>query len=156
MTTYEIVSLIVSLVAVVIALVSLVRTRKVASQQIELERVTAELSAKQLDILNAEEKSLSKAQIDVELEGFDSDYHFIITNVGGAEARNVTFKIEGEENPLIESEYQDKIPIPSLRPGKSIQLIAALDIGSSSKYNAVVSWQDPDGSAQHDEFFLAL
>jgi len=143
-------------VALVIAAISLTRTRKVASQQIELERITAELSAKQLEMLQAREAALSKAQIDVDLEGYGSDYNFIISNVGGAEARNVTFKIEGEDDPVVSSEYKDKIPIPSLRPGKSVQLMAALHSGSTFKYKVLVSWQNPDASTEQDEFFLTV
>ena len=47
LTNYEIMSVSVSLLATVVAVVSLVRTRKISAQQIELERITADLSKKE-------------------------------------------------------------------------------------------------------------
>lgn len=103
MTLFESLTLSISLVAVVISVVSLVRTRRTASQQLELEKITADLSAKQLQFLEAEEKMLSKAQIDAELEEYGTDYKLIITNVGGSVAYDVLFVIEGD-SPILNGE----------------------------------------------------
>ncbi|WP_206194425.1 hypothetical protein [Shewanella polaris] len=56
MSKFEIISALVSLIAIVISSVSLVRTRKLAKEQLELERVTAKLSQLQIENL-AEEKA---------------------------------------------------------------------------------------------------
>ena len=153
MTLYEYFILLISVLAIVISAVSLIRTRRIASQQLELERITAELSAKQLQFLEAEETALSKAKIDVELEGYGSDYNLIVTNVGGAVARDVSFSIEGE-SPVLDGEYKEKFPIRELRSGKSVSLCAALSMGSPSQYNVLVHWKNPDDSEEQDEILI--
>jgi len=137
-----------------IAVISLARTHKVAERQLELQRIAADLSAKQLEILNAEESALSKAQIDVELERYEAGYRFVIRNVGGSEARDVNVAIEGG-NPVVESEYRNKIPITVLRPGKSVELLAARASRSADRYNVLVRWKNPDGSQEKDEQFVS-
>ena len=156
MTGYEIFSLIVSSLAILVAVVSLVRTRKIAAQQIELEKITAELSKKQLDILTSEELARSKAYIDVELEDFGNTHKFIVTNKGGAEATNVNFSIPGDGSPLVANEYTKKIPIKSLKPEKSVTLIAAISMGSPHEFNVFVSWNNPDGSQQNEKYLVSL
>ena len=52
--------IIISLLALLISVVVLVRSRTFNQQQIDLQRVVSDLAQKQLDILNAEEK---KSQI---------------------------------------------------------------------------------------------
>lgn len=150
---YEYFTLLISLLAIVISALSLIRTRRTASQQLELEKITAELSAKQLKFLKAEESEHSKAKIEVELEGYGSDYNLIVTNVGGAVARDVSFVIEGE-SPVLDGEYKEKFPIRELRPGKSVSLCAALSMGSPSQYNVLVHWKNPDDSEEQDEILI--
>ncbi|MEJ1465004.1 MAG: hypothetical protein RPU15_17310 [Candidatus Sedimenticola sp. (ex Thyasira tokunagai)] len=158
MTGFEILSLLVSILAVAIAAISLVRTRRIAAKQLELQHVTAELSRKQLEIINSEEEAQTRALIDVELEGSGSNYKFVISNYGGAEAKDVHFHLggEGEGNPLVGSEYAHKIPIKSLKPGKSVTLIAALTLGSPAQFNTFVRWINPDGSEGREEYFVSV
>ncbi|MBI1194605.1 MAG: hypothetical protein GC138_01985, partial [Gammaproteobacteria bacterium] len=65
MSKFEILTIFISAISLVIAVTSMVRTRK-------LEKLTEELSKKQIQKLDAEENLLSKANIDVELVGADS------------------------------------------------------------------------------------
>ncbi len=156
MNGIEVVTLLISLLAVVVATVSLVRTRRIAEQQLELEHITAELSRKQLEIINAEEKALKIAHIDVELEGYGNEYKFVISNHGGVEANDVNFHIEGEDNPLIPNEYEQRIPIKSLKPGKSVKLIASFTLNSPREYNTFVRWLNPDGSQGKEEYYVSV
>ena len=55
MTPFEITTLLVSLLAIFISFVSLIRTRKITLQQLNLEKKTAQLAQKQLEILKKEE-----------------------------------------------------------------------------------------------------
>ena len=155
MTTYEIITTLVSLLAVIVASVSLYRTREIASQQLELERTTSELSRKQLEIIAAEEKALQKAHIDVELEGYGADWRFVITNNGAAEASDVNFYLEGEGNPLVANDYAEKIPIRALKPGKSISIYAALSMGVPRQYTTNVRWNNPDGTQDKDSYIVS-
>ena len=156
MSKYEILSILVSILAVVVALVSLARTRKLNEKQVELQKITAELSKKQLELIQESEIALSVAQVDVELEGYGSDYQFIISNVGGAEAKNVDFVLNGDDSTLIKSEFKRKIPIHALRPGKSVELSASIFKGSPRSFNINVSWENPNGDIGNDKFLLSI
>ena len=156
LTNYEIISGCVSLLAVIVAAISLFRTRRISMQQIELERITANLSKKQLDMLHAEEAEWSKAHIDVELTKIDNLYKFVITNIGNSEAKNIHFHLDGEGNPLIANEYADKIPVKSLKPRKSVSLTANFTLATPTSFSTYVRWNNPDGSQEKEEYFVSI
>jgi len=158
MTTYEIITIFVSLVAVVLSIISLVRTRKVQKEQIELQKITAELSRKQIQIIEREQAEQNKAKISVELVRFGNDYRFLISNVGYAKASNIHFDLDQDcqDNPLVQGDYETKIPIPSLNPGSSIELLAAISMGSAGRYHVLVRWDNPDGTQEEDRIFVAI
>ena len=154
MTTFEVLNLLISSIAIIIAVVSLIRTRKVETKNTELAQITANLSAKQLQQIEQEEQDNTKAKIDVDLVSDNNESHFIIKNIGGAEATNVFFGVEGC-GALIPSEHNSKIPVTILRPGKSIKLIAALTDDTPQKFKALFHWNNPDGSHEKDEIEIS-
>ena len=154
MTSFEIFSIFISLLAVIISAVSLVRTRKISAQQLELEKITAELSQKQLENLHLDAAVKAKAFIDVELIKSGTKYKIAITNTGGSEAQNIDFHIAEDRNPLVGNDYAEKIPIKSLKPGKAVYLLAAISSGMPASFNGCVRWKNPDGSQEKDDFIL--
>jgi hypothetical protein len=145
MTKYEILTLVVSLLAIIVSAVSLVRTRKIAAQQLELEKITAELSKKQLEeILKSNENAL-KASVEVELQSSGDNKNLIICNKGRAEAKNVSIKVLGDYDPTTKDDFDSKIPIKSLRPGKRVSLFASGAFGTPSRYDIEVTWDNPNG-----------
>ena len=158
MSVYEKLSLLISLLAAAISAFSYVRTRNIAAKQLELQHATAELSRKQLELIEQEEEVRSKACVDVELEKNGSDYWFVITNHGDSEARNIGFYLDGDENynPLVPSEYEQKIPISSLKPGKSVTLIAAITFSSPKQFEAFVRWINLDGSQSKESYLISI
>lgn len=158
MTNYEILALLVSLLAVVISAVSLIRLSRVQKQQVRLQEATAKLSERQLEVLEHEEKKKSRARLQAELvnEG-GGNYVFCITNVGGTVAANVQLElVDCLDSPLIEGDVKEKLPAPILNAGDRIRLIAAMDFGSPSAYRAKVSWTNPNGEPASEEFYLTL
>ncbi len=159
MTFYQVFILLIAIIAAVISLVSLVRTRKTQAEQIELQRATAALAKKQLEMLVREESELNKARIDVSIEEYRNAHRFVLTNIGQAPAKNVAFSIEPRKHgssPLVISDYEEKIPIPSLSPGAEVGVLAAFSMGSATAFNVKVSWDNPDGTSVKDEVFVAL
>lgn len=158
MTNFELLTLLFSTVAAVISVVSLIRTRKVQDEQMRLGRVTAELSQRQLERLAQEAEEKSKAYIQVTLEKNGTDYRFWIRNQGKAKAEDVWVTLDsgGSDNPLVGSEYKNKIPIPFLSPGGEMSLIAAIHMGSSGKYKMSARWVNEDQSQSSEEFFLSV
>jgi hypothetical protein len=158
LTNFELLTLLLSTIAAVISVVSLVRTRKVQEEQMRLGRVTAELSQRQLERLAQEDEEKSKAYIHVTLEKKGTDYRFWIRNQGRAKAKDVWVSLdsEGSDNPLVGSDYKNKIPIPFLNPGGEMSLIAAIHMGSSGKYKMSARWINEDQSQSSEEFFLSV
>ena len=68
MSTAETISSLISLLAVLISAIALIRARKTQSQLIALEKVHAELSRRQIDDIEARIKQEMKANLSVRLE----------------------------------------------------------------------------------------
>jgi len=145
MTKYEILTLAVSLLAIIVSAVSLVRTRKIAAQQLDLEKITAELSKKQLEKIIKSDEDALKASVEVVLQSSGNNNELIICNNGRAEAKNVSIKVLGDYDPTVKGDFDSKIPIKSLRPGKRVSLFASGEFGTPSSYDIEVTWDNPNG-----------
>jgi len=89
------------------------------------------------------------ADVLVFLSGVGGDRHFTVENEGPAPARNVelTIESEGDKNPpVLESELERKFPIPELGAGEQQSVQAIITTGTGIHFNAIVAWQNPDGS----------
>ena len=156
MNTYQTLSILVSILAVIVSVVALIRTRSISAKQLELEKITAELSKKQLEQINNAEIAQTMARIDLELQSEGQNYRLYVVNVGLAEAVNVNLKIDNEYNPLLPDEYKEKFPIHILRPGKNVSLFLVDEMGAPSKYEIDLTWQNPDGSQKEDKQVIHL
>jgi hypothetical protein len=159
MTPYEITSSLIAIVALVISVVSLVRARKVQAKQLEFEAITAALAKKQLELLEKGEQTQEQAHVTAELVKVGrTDYRFVIMNQGVAIASDVTFEIDptSPDNPLVTNECAGKLPYPSLQPGQSFTLIAALSFDSAMSYNTQLKWKNPDGSQGTNNVHLSV
>jgi hypothetical protein len=91
---------------------------------------------------------VNTADVRVRLVGPSRSARFVIVNVGEGTAQNVQFEIELEgrqESPLVKGDYDEKLPIETLRPGDRVELLAALTFGSGSVFRAKWRWRDGDG-----------
>ncbi|MCJ7632416.1 hypothetical protein MUP77_08495 [Candidatus Bathyarchaeota archaeon] len=159
MTPYEVASLVIAVVAIVISVVSVIRTHKVQAKQLEFEAITAALAKKQLELLGKKEQRREQAHVTAELVKVGrSDYRFVIMNQGVAIASDVTFEIDpmSPDNPLVTNECARKLPYPSLQPGQSFTLIAALSMDSAMSYNTQLKWKNPDGSQGTNNVHLSV
>ena len=125
-----------------------------------MQRATSKLAEKQLEILEREDKTNIEARVKLDLvKESKGNYKFRLTNTSSQDAKNVNLKLllnKSSDDPIIQSEYNEKLPAKTLSPGSSISLIAALHLGSPTAYNAVVSWVNPDGSEVSYETYASL
>ena len=159
MTYFEVRSTLVSCIAAFIALVVWNGQRKMQREANDLQRATAELAKKQLEILIREEKGKNTARVSLDLVKEGKSFKFQVTNRSDVEAREVEVELllnKPSDNPIIQSEYNEKFPAKRVGPGSSISLIAALHFGSPTAFNARVSWVNPDGSKSEEETYVAL
>lgn len=152
MSEYELITLLVSLLAVIISTVSLVRARRLGEEQLKLERITAELSAYQIKEIEEREGLKDKPNIKVRLAKTGDGSEFVIANAGQGIAYDIDFKlVDCNENPLYDAQY--KLPCPELRPSTTLKLRASFHMNSSMQYQALVTWRDSSG-VHEDKFFL--
>lgn len=156
MNKYEVLSLLVSMLAVLISAVSLVRTRKIAKEQLELEKVTAELSGLQIESLNEEKSNKLKPNFNVTLSKLGTSYFFYISNTGQGSAYDVNFElIDCEDSPLT-SDINEKFPHPEMKPNSCVELIAAIHMGSPLKYQIKLSWKNTEGDGFSETCWVIL
>ena len=118
----------ISLLAVIVAFIALYRTSAVQKEQLEMQRVAAELAKKQLEMLAREDASSSTPVIRVDIVPHGNAHHFLLTNIGAGRARNVRFIVAPHgrgSSPIMEADYRAKVPIPILDPGASVGIMAA-------------------------------
>ncbi|MEZ8594043.1 hypothetical protein BCU22_010035 [Vibrio cyclitrophicus] len=153
MSQYEFLTLVTSLLAIVVSLISLVRTRKIAQEQLELERVTAELSKVQLRNLEEENKAKNLPKFNVTIQRLGKNSFFYITNTGQGTAYNLNLELVNcPENPLYDIEH--KLPHPEMKPNSRVKLNAAFHMQSPLKYEAKLTWEDAEGNSLSENFWL--
>jgi hypothetical protein len=159
MTPYEIISIGVSIIAVVIAIISNRRSIKLKQKQLEFDAIAADLNKKYLKQFEEEEKTKNKANVSAELVKIDSkNYRFVVTNYGPAEAYNIYFVIDSqhEDNPLVQGDSDRKLPYPSLKPGQSFELLAAIHMQSEMSYKVHLTWENKDGTKKDETINLSI
>jgi hypothetical protein len=159
MTQYEILSVVLACIAVIVSLVVWIGQRKIQRESNDLQRATSELAKKQLEILLREEQGKNTARLSLALFRDEKTYRFRITNISDVDAMDVEMKLlvkKPEDSPIISSEYAEKFPAKKIPPGSSVTLIAALHLGSPTAYNALLKWANPDGSKAQEETYVAL
>jgi hypothetical protein len=154
MSGYETLTLLVSIIAVIISSVSLVRTRKLAREQLELERVTAELSRLQIQTLEESRENKTKPKFNVTLSKLGQSSFFYISNTGEGTAYDVNFELVDCDDSPLTGDLPEKFPHPEMKPNSRVKLIAAMHMGSPLKYQVKLSWKDAAGEAQDEIFWV--
>lgn len=150
MTLYELLTLLASVIAIVISAVSLVRTRKLAAEQLELERITAELSKLQIKNIEEQEHLKTKPQLNVAITKLGNSSHFVVANTGKGSAYKVNLElVDCQENPLT-SEILHILPYPEMKQNSRFKLLAAFHMSSPLKYQVKLTWQDSSGEKQSE------
>lgn len=153
MTTYEIISVCASILAVIIAGTSLFGSFRNSKRQLNLEQKTADLAEEQLRLIGEQKLQNTTPKLDAEIIKAGASNRLVISNIGKVEVREVSFSCVGM--PVPSDEYRRKVPIPSLRPGKSVEFIAYKDLSSiDDKYKLDIRWNNIDGSNGKDEILV--
>jgi hypothetical protein len=71
-----------------------------------------------------------------------SNWRLKVFNKGKAAARSVTISFPEGQNCFIQSDIDSKFPLEVLEPMQSVELIAAIEFGSKSKYPIALAWTD--------------
>jgi hypothetical protein len=156
MTNVDFLNISISLISVIISAISLSRTRKLAAEQLELERVTAELSAKQIAQIERDDQQRQRPDLHFDLIKIGKEYYFLLANRGDGSAFDLNFElIDCLDSPL----YEDSIrmfPYPHFKSNAELKIPAAIHLGSPNSYKVRLTWRERDGSEKSEEFTAYL
>ena len=110
-------------------------------------------------LMAREEAARKKAEVRVELARDYIGPHFLIMNHGQGTAYDVTFSLdieEGAASPLVASDYEAKLPIPTLRSGEHVRLLAALEMGTGTVFDGRWRWRNEDGTTEERSSRVSL
>jgi hypothetical protein len=159
MSEYEILSTVLACIAVTMSLVAWNGQRKLQREANDIQRATARLAEKQLEILLREEKGKNAARLSLALVREGKNHRLVLKNVSEVQATDVEIEPllqRKEDNPIIPSEYAEKFPLKKLPPGAEVSLHALIFLSSPSAFNFRLSWKNPDGAAVIEEEFVSL
>ena len=160
MTSYEFLTLVTAIVALIVSTISLIRSRKLAEdqlklveEQLKLEQVTAELSRLQIKIIAEQDSLKTKPLLNVAITKTGTSSYFVIANRGQGSALDLDMElVDCLENPLM-NEVNQKLPFPKLRPNVPIKLRAAFHMSSALKYQVKLTWREIGDDERKEEVF---
>lgn len=158
MTIYEFISSFIALIASIISIVALVRTRKNTHRLIELEEVHAKLSERQLQKMDEQEQEILKANLTVRLDSVGSQNRFVVENSGPATASKIYFSLgqDNQHNPLVSGDYDKKSPYPALNRNESFFFLAHFPLAITQMvYDIDVRWLNEDGSQTNRKYAVS-
>jgi hypothetical protein len=157
--SYEILTLLISLLAAVIATVALVRGNTVAKRQLELQEKQANFAELQHKLLVLEQSSRVCADLRGAFIKDGRGHKSVLRNVGAAAARQV--RIAGhdgisEPESLIKSRVHELFPIAELRSNEVITVIAAIHLGTKLPAQFLLTWDDDSGNGRQRELKVQI
>lgn len=145
MTIIEQIPIWVALASLIVAVLSLVRTRVTNAKMIDLNETVAELSRKQLEVIHRDESLRERPRILTSIARVKRhNQNLLIVNRGDGSAFNLNcvFLTHAE---LLFSDGLDAFPISEFRPSKNIKIPLARHLGSASSFKIRLSWEERDG-----------
>ena len=159
MSRYELLTLLISLLAVIISTVSLVRGHRLAVRQAALQRTQAELAALQHELLLRDEQDREKADLRADLvPTHQNNFKLVVQNVGACAARNIRLEPTnqaGVEDALTRSDLDEVFPVSELLPGQEVRVQLYTHLGTRWPLKGTCTWDDDSGENQTREIRVA-
>ena len=136
--------LIVSIVSLVIAVISLVKSYKTQKLQDKVNSLEVKIKQYELEKINQEKESKEKTLVEVNVvKVSNNNYKIRVFNNSDKSVFNVKVKIDKEYNvPIIDN---DVLPLETLEPKNSFDLIIIRYMNSASKFYVITEWDDENG-----------
>jgi hypothetical protein len=158
MSDYEALSLVAACLALCISLVTVHAQRKLQREANDLQRATAELSRKQLELIERSEREGQVARVSLSLKSASPGYRLLVRNLGPADAHEIEVSCPASqlESTLVSTqEVRDKCPIARLRASETASLMASLYLASPPTFNVTVRWKNSQGTQFEEDYVVA-
>ena len=155
MSTFEILTLLAALLAVVVSLYTLHEQRKLQREANELQRSTAELAKRQVAEMQLLEEKRQRARLGVDIVQERVGHRFRISNFGDCDAYEVELDLidkEGAGSFLSKQDAAQKLPIKRINPGSWVMILCGIYSDSPPSFDGTLSWKNPDGTRSKEEF----
>lgn len=140
------VSAVVALVALIVSIISIRKTNKFGETTDQLNRLL--IDREQADGLTSKQADLSANIIKLG----KANYRLKIFNRGKGVAKNVKLiDMDKDHSVLIESDIEHKFPVPILEQHQSVELVAAVTLGSGPRIHIKLIWDDETGKNREKE-----
>jgi hypothetical protein len=154
MTLYETLTLLMSLLALAVSTVSLVRGRKLGQVQEDLANITSELALRQIDSLEIAKQEKAVPLLGVHITSLAKTSYFIIANTGQGSAFDVDLElIDCPDNPLVTA--GDLLPCPELKPRSTVKLLAVFHNRSPLRYQVKLRWTTESRRGESEVFWVS-
>lgn len=97
-------------------------------------------------------------ELEVSLDRIEGERRFLVENVGSANAKSVRFEVQaerGKNSPVSAHDLEHLFPIEDLPPGGQVSVGAIITPGTGLHFRGVVTWSNPDGSAQERIYYIS-
>lgn len=157
MSQSEMASLGISLISVVIALVSLVRTRKVENEQLELQRITADLSRKQIRQLDEQDQLQNRADLRVRFEPkSQSDWIFVIENRGSGSAFSLKLELLNCTKSPLEGGVSFVQLQGEVKSHDEARIPAHIPLNGDIGYDVRLAWKERGGTERSEDYAVSM
>ena len=159
MTEFEALSILVACLALIVSLVTFSGQRRLQREANDLQRVTADLSKKQLALIEQQEKEKNSAHLSLSLVREGRGYSLVLRNIGQVVASAVELESlgQGVEDVLVATdEVEAKFPLARFRPTEEVRLSAGVYLGSPAVFQVRLRWRNPVGDACEEEYKVGV
>lgn len=159
MTNYEILTLFVSCIAVLLSVYTLTQQRKLQREANDLQKATDRLAKHQLAEIAKAEIDRQKAEIEVALGHDGSNYTLQVGNVGMGDASevNIHFSVPlGVTNPISDGQRERLLPVRKLRSSSWALIPCIIYRDGPLSFEGTVTWKNPDGSQSEEPFAVRV
>jgi hypothetical protein len=155
MTDFEVLTLLLSCLAVALSLYTLREQRKLQREANELQRPASALAKRQLADAEQAANEPRVAEIEVELRRERASATLCVGNVGTADALGLDLELElpPEHGDIIAAEERARrLPIDRLKPFQSALIPCNVYYESPPVIHGHASWRNPDGTESRASF----
>ncbi len=152
MSLVEVITSLISLLALVISLVVWNGQRKLQREANDLQRAQDELSRRQLADLEKRDQESKVAQLHLSVEPRGTSHVLSVRNFGPSAAYDVQLiphLADGQPSPFPIGELESKFPATKLLPTTSIGVLAGFFLDSDRTLTVTLKWRD--GTGQNEE-----